>query len=66
MSVSENPVHIHEYTAEELQGLLSRVFSRVTFASWTPRVSPTNVRAGCSRRYTCRPWRWRQWPAWRA
>jgi 2-polyprenyl-3-methyl-5-hydroxy-6-metoxy-1,4-benzoquinol methylase len=33
MSVSENPVHVHEYTAAELRELLSRVFSRVTLAS---------------------------------
>jgi SAM-dependent methyltransferase len=29
MSFSENPCHLREYTAEELQALLARVFSRV-------------------------------------
>jgi 2-polyprenyl-3-methyl-5-hydroxy-6-metoxy-1,4-benzoquinol methylase len=33
MSVSENPVHVHEYTADELRELLAPLFSRVTLAS---------------------------------
>jgi 2-polyprenyl-3-methyl-5-hydroxy-6-metoxy-1,4-benzoquinol methylase len=33
MSVSENPVHVHEYIAEEFRALLAGVFTRVTQAS---------------------------------
>lgn len=33
MSASENPVHVHEYVAEEFRALLARVFYRVALAS---------------------------------
>ncbi len=33
MSVSENPVHVREYTAEELAALLQPIFSRVELGS---------------------------------